>query len=409
MDDLIAALDGEQLMDDLDTLGRIGAAHDGGGLMRLAYLEADKAGRAWVREQLAALGVEIREDTAGNTIVSYAGTNPDLPPLAIGSHTDTVPNGGKYDGALGVLAALAIVRTLGQQDYQLRHPVEVINFAAEEATLPGATFGSRAMAGTLPAAVFDQAMADGVIVRDYLQAAGYTPEGILNARREPHSVTAFLELHIEQGARLSRSQTPIGVVTGIVSIRRYAVTVTGHANHAGTTQMVDRNDALVTAAGLVTTLRDIALKHNIVGTTGTLDVYPNAPNVIPGRVQMTMELRALDHAILDAAERDLYTAATNVGANITPVSNKASVHSDPRLLAALETACNDLSVDYTRLASGAGHDAMAMAALCPVAMVFVPSRDGISHDPAEYTSPEHCILGARVLLGALLRLDEIFD
>ena len=403
---IMDALDGDQLMADIEALSKIGRSENGE-LHRLAYSPADREGREWVESQMRQLHMDVRQDSAGSTIGLYLGTEPDLPPIAIGSHTDTVPNGGKYDGALGVLAGLAVVRTLHQLGIRLNHSIEVINFAAEEATLPGATFASRAMAGTLPESIFQQRASDGRLVSDYVQDAGLMPAGILNARREQGSLSAFLELHIEQGARLYNAQIPVGIVTGIVSIRRYHVTTFGHANHAGTTLMPDRDDALLKATELIVAIRDIALKYDIVGTTGTVDVTPNAPNVVPGKVDMTMELRALDKNVLDTAENELKDRVRVVDGEISPISSKPAVHSDPQIVEVLEATCQTLGVDSLKMASGAGHDAMCMATIAPEAMIFVPSKDGISHHPSEYTTPEHCILGAKVLLGALLQLDQL--
>lgn len=401
-------LDGEQLLDDLETLAQFGA-EPGPGLMRVAFSPADQAARQWVAAQMTAVGMTVRTDAAGNTIATYPGRDPSLKPIALGSHTDTVPHGGRYDGALGVLAALACVRALHAAEVQLRHPIEVINFVAEEATMGGATLGSKAMAEMLEPGTVEHLAWDGQPVAEHLRAAGIEPASINQARRPPGSLAAFLELHIEQGATLEQADIPIGLVEGIVGIRRYSVTFEGQANHAGTTPMALRRDALVMAAPFITAVREIAIAHNIVGTAGVLRIQPGAPNIIPGQTYLELEIRGLDEDILDEAEMALAWQADDLGGQFRPLSKKESVSSDPRLLAALVTGCESLEVAYRRMPSGAGHDAMCMATIAPQAMLFVPSRDGISHAPEEFTTPEHCVLGARVLLAALIELDEILD
>jgi N-carbamoyl-L-amino-acid hydrolase len=395
----------ESLLADLHALARIGRGDDGA-LNRIAYSPADQAGRAWVAEQMRALGLRVRVDAAGNTLGRYPGSA-DLPPIALGSHTDTVPNGGSYDGALGVVAALACLRALHTAGVPLRHPVEVINFAAEEATMAGGTTGSQAMAGLFNPAIFDQAAWDGRPVREHLLVAGLDPATFTAARRPPGALAAYLELHIEQGDVLTIAGVPIGIVEGFVGIRRYAVTFEGYANHAGTTPMHRRRDALVAAAPFITFVRDLAVAHEIVGTIGTLTVHPGAPNVIPGLVNLIVETRGLNPVVLDRVESALAEQVRGMGARIATVVSKPPVQADPAVVDALVTACETLSLNYMRMPSGAGHDAMCMASLCPQAMIFVPSQGGVSHSPDEYTTPEDCINGARVLLAGLLQLEEL--
>ncbi len=399
------SINGERLLADLAALAQIGRDPDGS-LNRVAYSVADQAGRAWLAEQMQVLGLRVRADGAGNTIGVYGGAA-DLPPIGLGSHTDTVPNGGSYDGALGVVAALACVRALHAADQQLRHPVELINFAAEEATMAGGTTGSQAMAGLFDPAMFDKAAWDGRPVREHLLAAGLDPATFVAARRAPGSLAAYLELHIEQGDVLTSTGAQIGVVEGFVGIRRYAVAFQGYANHAGTTPMHRRQDALVAAAPFITFVRNLAVEHTIVGTIGMLTVSPGAPNVIPGRVELIAEIRGLDPAILDAVEIALAERARGAGASFATVISKPPVHTDARVVAALMAACEALGLNCMRMPSGAGHDAMCMATLCPQAMLFVPSQGGVSHAPDEYTTPEDCVQGARALLAGLLRLEAL--
>lgn len=404
--ELPTLLDGEALLQDLEDLGAIGVTPNGG-LNRLAFNPADRAGREWVATRMRELGMKVITDPAGNTIATLPGSDPHLRPIALGSHTDTVPDGGRYDGALGVLAALACVRTLRGAGFQTRHPLVVINFTGEEATLGGGTFGSRAMTGQLDPATLNQPAWDGRPADEILREAGVDPVGILQARHQAGSLAAFLELHIEQGGRLEAADIPIGVVEGIVGIRRYGVTVPGTANHAGTTPMDQRDDALVKAAPFILAVRDVATAQKIVGTVGTLHVRPGASNVIPGRVELTCEIRGLDEAVLDRAADELARRAAALGAEWRMLSRKEAVACDRDLQAAIVAACKELGLAHRRMPSGAGHDAMCMAAIAPTAMIFVPSQGGISHAPAEYTAPEACVAGARVLLAALLQIDAL--
>jgi N-carbamoyl-L-amino-acid hydrolase len=400
-------IDGPRLLQDLDTLAQIGRS-SGGSVTRVAYSPTDREGRAWVIAQLQALGLTVQVDAAGNTIALYPGLAA-LPALDLGSHTDSVPNGGRYDGALGVLAALACIRALKEANLQLRHPVEVINFAAEEATMSEGTFGSQAMAGILKPKLIQQLAWDGRPVAQHLTEAGLNPETVGQAGRPKGSLAAYLELHIEQGGILEAENIPLGLVQGIVGIRRYTLGFKGVANHAGTTPMAGRQDALVLAAPFIVTVRDLAVRRGIVGTVGSLRVQPGAPNVIPGHVELDVETRSLSESELDEAEAELAQLAGQAGGELERVGFKPPVESDPRLLVAMRAACDELGVTYRQMPSGAGHDAMCIAAIAPQAMLFVPSRGGISHSPQEFTTPEHCVLGAQVLLATLLKVDEMLD
>ena len=400
-------IDGAKLMVDIQALGQIGLT-ERGGLMRVAFSERDLQGRAWVQERMRQT-MEVGVDPAGNTIGCYPGREPGLMPIALGSHTDTVPDGGKYDGALGVLAALACVEALGRAGVTLRHPIEVINFNSEEAAVAGGTFGSRAMAGQFDPTILQQVTADGRLIADVVRGAGVDPEQILTARREPGSLAAYLELHPEQGGRLEASGIPIGVVEAIVAIRRFVVTFHGYANHAGTTPMEQRRDALVVAAPFILAVRSTAIVYDVVGTIGTVRIEPGASNVIPGRVDLSLEIRGQDDGVLDAVEHELRTLAQGSGGDFTPISAKPAVVSDPWLVKQLEAASESLGLRSQRLSSGAGHDAMCMAGITREAMLFVPSRGGVSHSPDEFTADRQCIDGARVLLAALLRIDEQLD
>jgi hydantoinase/carbamoylase family amidase len=397
-------LDADTMLADLAALAQFGRT-EAGGVERVAYGPADLAARAWVAGRLRELGAEVAVDPAGNTIGRYPGREA-LPPLALGSHTDSVPDGGAFDGALGVVAALACLRALSEAGLRLRHPVELINFAAEEATMAGGTTGSQAMAGLYDPAGLDLPAWDGRPVREHLVAAGLDPARFREARRPPGSLAAYLELHIEQGETLTSAAATVGVVTGFTGIRRYALTFRGEANHAGTTAMARRKDALVMAAPFVLALRDLAVERGIVATVGSFTVHPGAPNVIPGRVELVAELRGLDSAVLDEVEAAVERLAAEAGAAFRAMVRKPPVAVDGRVAAAFAAVCEDRGLPYLSMPSGAGHDAMSMAAICPQGMIFVPSQGGVSHSPAEHTTPADCRAGAEVLLDALLRLDR---
>jgi N-carbamoyl-L-amino-acid hydrolase len=400
-------LDGKRFLEDLDSLAQLGAS-SGGAINRVAYSPADQEARQWVEAQMRDLGLRVTRDRAGNSICCYPGRVPQLSPIGLGSHTDSVPNGGRYDGALGVAAAMACVRALRDAGVILRHPVEVLNFAAEEATM-GGTLGSRAMAGTLDLGMLQTPAWDGAPISSHLKAAGLDPESLSQARRERGSLACFLELHVEQGGVLEAAGLPIGVVEGIVGIRRYTVCFEGLANHAGTTPMDGRRDALVMAAPFILAVRDIAVKRGTVGTVGSLHLEPGTPSVIPGLVRVSVETRGLSESSLDDGENDLVQAARNAGGELIALSRKPPARSDRCLLEWLISSCEELGVGYQRMPSGAGHDAMCIAHIAPQAMLFVPSRGGISHSPEEFTEPESCVTGARVLLNALLKIDAGLD
>ncbi len=397
-------INSQDLQQDLDALNQFGQNPSTGGMNRVAYNEADMQARRWLDAEMRELGLAVRVDEAGNSIGTYAGSQ-NLPPIALGSHTDTVPEGGKYDGSLGVAAALACVRALKAANVRLRHPVEIINFTAEEATMGGGTFGSLAMAVGLPVGYADKPAWDGRPVREHLAAAGIAPDGLGAAKRAAGSVAAYFELHIEQGGHLIGEGKDIGIVEGIVGIRRYLLAFDGDANHAGTTPMHLRNDALVKAAPIIHAVRDLALKHGIVGTIGNMSVKPGASNVIPGRVDVVAEMRSLKGTVLDAAERELQAITEGLGGSYARMSIKEEMICDGQLQQALVMACGELGLSHRYLPSGAGHDAMCMAAICPSVMLFVPSVGGISHSPKEFTAHQDCVNGANVMLGALLHID----
>ncbi len=442
-------VNGARLIASIDALGAIGAGADG--VCRGAFTEADRAGRAYVAGLMREAGLAVRVDPAGNMIGRREGTpaalarrargparflastgvgadagasapaadSPASPPaalgaLAMGSHIDTVPSAGRFDGAYGVLAAIEVCRALAESGAAFSHPVEVIAFADEEGTrFPGGLFGSRAMAGSLAREIAEAACSRDPALASDVRASGGDLDRVAAARRAPGEVAAYLELHVEQGPVLARAGVAIGVVTGITGRRVYDVVVEGAANHAGTTPMDARQDALVAAARIVLAVRAIAADEKIcrTATTGALAVEPGAVNVVPGRAVLGVELRDVGAAALDRAETRLEEAARDIAKSadvavaVTRRTAVASAAAAPALQRVIAEAAGALGLSTMHLPSGAGHDAQPMAALAPMGMIFVPSAAGVSHAAEEFTSPEECVNGANVLLRVLLALD----
>ncbi|MEM8862716.1 MAG: hydantoinase/carbamoylase family amidase, partial [Chloroflexota bacterium] len=316
----------EQFLKDLEDLKQFGLQPNGA-VHRVGYSPADLEARDWLMGRLRQMGLDPKSDAAGNSFAIYPGKK-DVPPIGIGSHSDTVPYGGAYDGALGVVAALSVIEALYNANVQLSHPLEWINFAAEEATMAGGTTGSQALTGIFNMAVLDKAAWDGRLVRRHLVDASLNPEKILDAARPAGNYAAFLELHIEQNDQLEKAKLPVAIVDGFVGIRRYAVRFDGTANHAGTTPMASREDALVAAAPMIRFVRDLAVELGIVGTIGDFKVFPGAPNVIPERVDMIVEIRGLDAPILDQAQEIIQREVETSGGRFETVVIKPPVAAD---------------------------------------------------------------------------------
>ncbi|NNK94465.1 MAG: Zn-dependent hydrolase [Desulfobacterales bacterium] len=398
-------IDGDRLNFELAELGKIGLGEEGG-YYREAFSQADMDGRALVEVYMKEAGMAVTRDAALNSVGRYEGQDESLPPIVIGSHTDTVPRGGNYDGALGVLSGIAVVRALFLAGVRLKHAVEIINFTGEEAVAPGGTFGSRVMTKHFNEELLEQTVYTGDTFREHLEKAGVIIEKLAAAERLQGSAAGYVELHIEQGGILDEENISIGVVSGIVGFRRYRLVFPGTANHAGTTPMDKRDDALIKAARFTLAVKETAERHGIVGTVGTLQVDPGAPNVIPGSVEITFEMRGLDDSVIDAAQKELKSSADELKASFDKYSHKPSVISSTEIVGALEEGCRKAGLDYIVMPSGAGHDANLMARICPVAMLFVPNRDGISHSKDEYATPEACVNGARALLHGIIELDK---
>ena len=408
-----AAINSARLNDNLNALGEIG--RDEFGMQRVAFSRQDVAGRDYVSDLMRGAGMSVRIDPAGNIIGRTEGADPTLPAIVLGSHTDTVPSGGAYDGALGVIGAIEVVEALRDAGHAPRHPVEVMVFTNEEGTsFHRWLLGSRAVAGLWEPEDFAAVADDGATLTDTLPNIGGNISRIEAARRRPEEFAGYFELHIEQGPTLHRGGFPIGVVTGITGRSVYHVDIVGEANHAGTTPMALRRDAMSAAAQIALAVRRIAGEMEVcrVGTVGSMDVHPNAGNVIPGRVQMGVEFRDERMESLAGAEVELRRTAEEVGhaeqvaITVTAQRNTPSVPISGNMQQLVADASEMAGLEHVSLPSGAGHDAQAIAAVTPAAMVFVPSVNGISHAPAEYSAPEDCANGAQVLLNALLLADE---
>jgi N-carbamoyl-L-amino-acid hydrolase len=403
-----ARVDPERLIDRLTELARFGA-NDAGGIDRVAFSDANIEALEWVAGHLRDAGMEVDVDVAGNLVGRRPGRDASLPPLMVGSHVDSVPGGGNYDGQVGSMGALEVAAALADGGHRTRHPLQVVIFANEE----GGKTGSRAMAGEVEPFELDIVTASGFTIGEGLRRLGGDPSRLAEARRAPGDAAAFLELHVEQGAILDADGVDIGVVEGIVGIMRWNVTVEGETNHAGTTPMDRRADAMVAAARFVDAVNRIALETpgRHVATVGRLEAEPGAPNVIPGRVRLTLEIRDLTmegiEALFDAirAEGGAIGAASGTTFAFERFYTSGAAPTEPRIRDLVESAARELGLSTLRMPSGAGHDAQSVALFAPVGMIFVPSVDGISHAPEERTEPEAVVNGTRVLLRTLLALD----
>jgi N-carbamoyl-L-amino-acid hydrolase len=401
-------------LEKLSVFGRPAGGTFADGVSRVAYSDADVEGRRYVMDLMRAANLAPRVDPAGNIFGRRPGREPSLPPILFGSHIDSVPSGGNFDGDLGSLAALAAIEACARGRIETRHPLEMVVWSAEEGVAFGRGLaGSRIVAGDVKPSDMD-AVWNGLRRGDAVRKLGGDPARIMDAVRPKGAHHAYLELHIEQGGTLDASRTPIGVVLGIVAIERYSAVVTGFANHAGTTPMPDRQDALVAASQLTLAVRESVTRTpgRQVGTVGQMDVSPNAPNVIPGTVRLTIELRDLSTDTLAGIAADIRARARTIASNtrttieINELSRNPPAVASPEVQQVIERVATGAGFASTRLPSGAGHDAQMMAQLGPMGMIFVPSVGGISHSPRELTRWEDCANGANVLLGCVLELDR---
>jgi beta-ureidopropionase / N-carbamoyl-L-amino-acid hydrolase len=402
-------VDGDRLLRSFEGLQEFGGTPDGGA-HRPAYSDADREARGYVLELMRAAALEPRIDTAGNLLGRREGSEPGLPPILFGSHIDSVPRGGRYDGVVGSIGAVEVAHALADHGITTRHPIEVVVFQNEE----GGLYGSRMMNGEFQPDELEVTAASGHTIREGTRLIGGDPDRLDEAVRGRGELAAFLELHIEQGSVLHGEGIDIGVVEGIVGIRWWEVEVTGFANHAGTTPMDRRQDALLAAARYVDAVNRIVRGHpgTQVGTVGRIAAEPGVPNVIPGRVTTSLELRDLEMQTINRLHREIVAAAEEIAQNTgTGFTFDLTVDLDPAPVDGwvqdeVDATAGTLDLSTLRMPSGAGHDAQSMARIAPIGMIFVPSVDGVSHSPEEFTSPEDMVNGANVLLNSVLALDD---
>jgi hydantoinase/carbamoylase family amidase len=400
----------DRMLAQLDELGRISESPDY--LCRTFLTPEHKTAHLRVAEWMREAGMDVEHDSAGNVVGRYAGTDPHAPALMSGSHLDTVRNAGKYDGMLGVIAPLACVADLNRRGKRLPFAIEVVGFANEEGTRFGASMaGSRAIGGTFDPAMLNMTDKQGVGMGEAYRAFGLDPAQVGACARRPGSIAAFMELHIEQGPVLEHEGLALGVVTAISGAKRIRAEMTGLAGHAGTVPMGQRQDALLGAAEAVQYIEKRCTgTPTLVGTVGMLEALPGAMNVIPGKANFSIDIRAADDKIRDAAIADVLKEIEaickrrNLDVKITELYASTSTPCHPALMDAAEAAIKAQGVPTMRLPSGAGHDAATLATLCPVAMIFMRCTRGISHNPLEAVLPEDVELAT----GALLHFIENF-
>ena len=408
-----ALIDADRLRADFDALAAIGRTVEGG-VSRPTFSEAHLAARAWFLDRATAAGLETRVDAAGNHSALLRSSRAEAPTLLLGSHLDTVPNGGRFDGALGVVAALEVLRATQGAGIDLPYTLEAIDFTDEEGTLVG-LLGSRALTGALTTGELQAPRGGREALLAGLARAGLTETRLADARRDPRTLAGYLELHIEQGPVLELQRVDIGIVSTVVGSRSFDLTFKGTAGHAGTTPMETRHDAGLAAATFVVGVHDTVVRDfpNCVATVGRVTLEPGAFNVIAGEAHVALEFRSTDASQLDALEDALVLRARDAEAlgltvEVEPVGRWEPVLLDITMRTAIARAAGTLGLNTIELPSGAGHDAQALAHITSSGMIFVPSVDGLSHQPGEHTTWDDCLNGANVLLGATLELAEAF-
>ncbi len=405
-------VDGERLNRTMTEMQAFGGT-EGGGSTRVAYSEANREALQYLDGLMQAAGLETKIDAAGNLVGRREGSEAGLAPIVTGSHVDTVPNGGHYDGIVGAMGAIEVATTLHDAGIETRHPMEFVVWSNEE----GGKTGSRAVLGVVQERELVFPSLGTRSLGDGMRFLGGDPEALDSVKRESGEIAAFIELHVEQGAILDQKQIPIGVVEGIVGIRRWNILVNGFANHAGTTPMDQRDDALYAAARMVVLIRRLItdVPGTQVGTVGRIQAFPGAPNVIPGAATMSLEIRDLSMdkigMLFDRIESAAEGLAEETGTTITfeQFYESLAAPTDERIRQIVETSADSLDLVHQRMPSGAGHDAQSIGPIAPIGMIFVPSLDGVSHAPSEFTSPEQITNGANVLLRTLLGVDAAFS
>lgn len=406
-------VNGQRLNQHLAELAAFGKTPEGG-THRVAYSEEDLQARAYAMKLMRDAMLEVSIDAVGNLIGRRAGGTAGLlrlKPLMIGSHIDSVPQGGSYDGQVGSMGAIEVAQTLAENNVALRRPLEVVIFQNEE----GGTIGSHAIAKGLTERELNLVTNSKKTIREGIKFIGGDPDKLASAIRRKGDIAAYVELHIEQGGTLHQEKINIGVVEGIVSVNWWDVTIDGFANHAGTTPMNQRKDALLAAAKYIEAVNRVvtSVPGRQVGTVGKIQALPGAYNVVPGKVLTSLGLRDLDAAKVRMlferiqAEVRRIEQATGTKFEFKQINATPPAPTDERIRRVIADAANQLGLTTRLMPSGAGHDAQEIYNLCPVGMIFVPSRDGISHSPREFSTPDDIANGANVLLHTLLKLDAM--
>lgn len=408
---MVIVINKERLFNRLLDLGKIGNS-ESGGVTRHAFTADDRLAKDLVTFYMKEAGLSVREDAVGNLIGRREGRNPKAPVVLTGSHIDTVFNGGIFDGALGIIGGIEVLQTLNEQGIETEHPIEIYAFNDEEGSrFSFSMFGSRGVIGDLKRKDLEMKDRDGITVAEAMRVQGFDPDRIGEAIRSKESLKAFIELHIEQGKVLESNNLSVGIVSGIVNELWLKCTVKGEAGHAGATPMDLRQDALVAAAEMIQVVERAAKKTaTTVATVGKLNVHPGGINIIPGTVEFTIDLRDISQEVSDGVEAEIFKEferirqergvefKTEILQRIPPAPCSEEFQR------AAQEACNKLGLSHFILPSGAGHDAMQMINVCPIGLIFIRSKDGISHNPAEWSAPEDCADGVNVLYHTLLDL-----
>ncbi|WPZ18186.1 hydantoinase/carbamoylase family amidase [Geobacillus subterraneus] len=406
-------IQGERLWQRLMELGEVGKKPSGG-VTRLSFTAEERRAKDFVASYMREAGLSVYEDAAGNLIGRKEGADPDAPVVLVGSHLDSVYNGGCFDGPLGVLAGVEVVQAMNEHGVVTHHPIEVVAFTDEEgARFRFGTIGSRAMAGMLPQEALERRDAEGISLAEAMKQAGLDPDRLPQAARKPGTVKAYVELHIEQGRVLEEAGLPVGLVTGIAGLIWVKFTIEGKAEHAGATPMSLRRDPMAAAAQIIAIIEEEARRTGTtVGTVGQLHVYPGGINVIPERVEFVLDLRDLKADVRDqvwnaiAARAETIAKERNVRLTTERLQEMPPVLCSDEVKRAAEAACRKLGYLPFWLPSGAGHDGVQLASICPIGMIFVRSQDGVSHSPAEWSTKEDCAAGAEVLYHTVWQLAQ---
>lgn len=406
----------ERLLHDLNAVSRIGIG-DHGSVTRLVFSIKELRSRQLLIHLMTQAGLKIHIDRIGNIFGRWNGANPKAPAVLAGSHLDTVVQGGKFDGPVGVIGALEAVRTLKENKVPLPSPVEVVCFVGEESSRFGfSTLGSSLVAGVVQIKDLANAVdTHGTKLEDILSSMGIYRDNLASLKRDPASVKAYLELHIEQGPILEAKNKKIGIVTSIAAPTRFKVLYTGQADHSGTTPMEMRKDALVAAAHLIAYIEEVCREYSqmekgrVVGTVGAMKIEPGVINAIPGKAELAVDIRSISAeakgrvACLVRERAEAIAKQREIAVEILPIREEEPVPLDEGLLPLIKEICEEKGIPYEIMPSGAGHDAMQMAKITRAGMIFIPSKKGISHSPMEWTEPEDICLGTQILLETIVR------